>query len=445
MNSSETPGQACKRVRGFAWILFSLLIVLTVVRIAFLTQPFLESGWDLKTFYDFRLWRTGVERYVATGQLYDTDTPGYFLAGSHSFYKYPPTIAAVLRPFAGQPQWKVGRIFLIANFVVLLSSLVLILIAFRPGRLRALCMVLLFLHWSPTWESLSDLRMEPLVLALFSASIFCLQRGKRIAAGVPVGVAGALIVFPWFVLVYFALRREWRVLLGALCGAIGALGVTAVILPARLTVQFFTEILPHLGGTSLSYENVGLLANLARLELLLTGHLPPVMVLDRLHLEGHVNSHLLWAHLVAVVVLIPILVLLYRLTAGAIRRASSLPVFRREPLAFGITVCLLALLIPSSWLSYQILLGLPLLCAVALAPAPRDDLLTWALLAFSAVVGSAIYGYTAFFYTHTEISSVLRSLIPITLWIAQIRVLRARAVRCGPFEASGDVPDLVKV
>lgn len=372
----RTPSKHFSRIRAsriLLWILLGLCVCLTVARVMSLARPFHAPGWERVAFYDFRLWRAGVERYERTEQLYDTDRPGYFLAGSHALYKYPPTFAAILKLFSGEPQHKVGRIFLITNLLLLVSALGIILAALRPVPIKSAIMALVFVHWLPTWELLHDLRMEPLILLLLSLSFLWLYRDKEWRAGVPIGVAGAFMVYPWAVLGYFALRWRWRLLLAALAGALATLAAAALILPVQLTVRFFTEILPHVGGTSLAYENLSLLAQFGRFGLLVTGNMPTAFDLDGMHPETHSTSRMLYAHLIALALLIIALLFLGRLVLRTFRITRQLPLERWGPVALAAMICLVTLLIPTSWLSYQIMLILPLLVMLAWIPSPRTD------------------------------------------------------------------------
>lgn len=429
MSAPARDPRTRSRWRPLLWVLLALSLIPTVARVASLVEPFCAPGWERSAFYDFRLWRTGVERYEQTGRLYDTDTPGYFLAGSVSLYKYPPTFAAILKLFAGRPQSTVGRIFLLGSLVLLLLALGVLLVGLRPPPLGGALMALVFVHWMPTWELLSDLRMEPIVLLLLSITLIGYLRGRTWLAGVPAGVAGAFMVYPWALLVPSLLCRHWKVLLGALVGAIGTLAAAALILPARLSMQFFTQILPHLGGTSLSYENLSLLAQLGRVGLLLTGEMPSAAELDLMHLETPDISRLVTAHIIALALLIVVALGIGRPLLRAIRAAGSVPAGRRDALNLALMICVVMPLIPTSWLGYQIILILPLLSLLAWAPHPRSDAVTWGLLIASIVIGTTIYGYGDFYPHHAATSSILRGALPILLGGGLVRVLSGSVAR----------------
>jgi hypothetical protein len=408
------------------WIVLAVLLVPTGVRIASLVRPWVAPGWESIAFYDFRLWRSGVAQFEETGVLYDTEQPGYFLPGSHSRYKYPPTYAALLKLVSSLPQRVVGRAFFVGNVLLLAALLAMMLWALRPGAWRAVLMILLFLHWQPFFENFGDLQMEPILLFCFGVSLLGRRGARELGSGIPLGVAGAFKVYPWILLLEFAVRRRWRVLVGGALGAIGTLGLAALIVPLRLSAQFFFGVLPRIGGTSLSYENVSLLATLGRWGLQLGGGLPGAEVLDGMVLEtAGATAAMRMAQILTV---LSASVLLF-LTVRAARRARAAPVTIRETALLSMSICLLLLFIPTSWLSYQVLLALPLLAAVALAPAWRADRRTWLVLSFAVAWGVIFNSYGRFFESYPGTPSLLRALVPAAIWGAHLRILRAsRAV-----------------
>jgi hypothetical protein len=427
-----TSGHGRRASRLAVWVL-ALLTALSAARVAGLARPFFAPGWENWSFYDFRLWRAGLEQYQQTGRLYETEQPGYFEPGSHSLYKYPPTFAAVMRPFASLPQRVVGRLFLLAGFLAALLA------ALRPSRRIGWGLALVLVNWQPIWECLSDLQMELIELLCLGLTLLWMRRRRPFAAGVPIGVAGAFKVYPWLLGIDFLVRRRWRAVLGAVAGALGALLLAALVLSPRLSFEFFFRILPRLGGTSLSYDNVSLLALIGRLVLQLRSGLPDTNALDALTLEKAAVPGVRAASLVLFAVVSAALIgVTWRVfrRAGPVSRSTG-PDARRAggpgeladdpeqaPSRLGVMVCLLLIVIPTSWLSYQTLLALPVLAAIATSPAPRDDPRNLVLLALAAGIGIAVNSYAAAYSRYTGILSLLRSLIPFLLLAQQLRLVR---------------------
>ncbi len=400
-------------------IVFALL-ALTLVRAVDLSRPFFTRGWDVAAFYDFRIWRLGIETFQKTGTLYDTDKPGYYQPGSRSLYKYPPTFAALLRPFAGKPQALAGRVFLAGNFVLLAVFLIAVLRALRPGWERGMILGILLINWQGVWESLSDLQMEPILLAMLGLSFLGLRRGRALAAGAPIGVAGAFKVYPWVLGLDFVVRKKWRALLGVAAGAAAALAAACLALPPRLSTEFFFRILPRIGGTSLSYENVSAAAVFGRLAMQLRGALPGAATLDDLVLEQGPAA----TRAVAVALWLALAVVLGVVAVRALRRARLVPAALKGPIELCLLVCLLMLLIPTSWLSYQALLALPLLAAAGLAPGFSDDRALWVVLGIVILIGAGWNSYHKFYADFPGTVSFLRSFLPLGLFWVLLRILR---------------------
>jgi hypothetical protein len=420
MDAPGTRHPSTRVRRLLPWIALAVLLVPTGARVRALVQPFTAPGWERLAFYDFRLWRSGVARFEQTGVLYDTEQPGYFLPGSQSRYKYPPTYAALLKLVSSQPQRLVGRAFFLGNVLILAAFLAMLLWALRPAAWRAVLMILLFFHWQPFFENFGDLQMEPILLFCLGLALVMRLRARELSSGIPLGVAGAFKVYPWILLLEPAARRRWRVLAGGAIGALGTLLFAGIVLPPRLSVQFFFSVLPRIGGTSLSYENVSLLATLGRCLLQLTGRLPSPEALDGMVLETSAASA---AMRVAQVLALLVAAALLYVTVQAARRARSAPVHIRETALLSMSICLLLLFIPTSWLPYQVLLALPLLSAAALAPPWAADRSAWRLLGFGAAWGVIFNDYGTFFASFPGTPSLLRALVPLAIWGSHLRIL----------------------
>jgi hypothetical protein len=421
-----TASTNASRRQATRWLTTLALIALALIalmRIYHYWSAAFGPDWPRIAFYDFRLWRTGIERYVETGRLYDVDTPGYFLAGSHSLFKYPPTFAALLRPFAGQPQRSVGLLFFVGHLGLLFATLGIILRASRLSRRHAFLIGLLFLLWQPTWEDLGDLQMEPILLFCLALAWAQMRRGNALRVGAPVGVAGAFKVYPWVLAIHFALLKRWRSLAGVAIGAVAALAAAALILPPRLTLEFFTRILPGIGGTSLAHDNLSLLASMGRLALWLRSGALTAEQLDPLQLETPGPAGLIvprsLATLFFLVVAAALLIGLWRALRGRRRSLDA-----GEAQVFGLAICLLLVFIPTSWTCYQTLLVLPFLAAVAQTPRPLEDLMNCALLGYVALIGCTLNGYDASYAAQPTLFSVARSLVPLALATVLLRRLR---------------------
>jgi len=412
------------RARWFWVILFLLLLVPTGLRIVHTARPYVVPPFVNPGYFDLRIFLDQVRTYDQTGELYATGNPDFFDPGS-AVYKYPPTFAALLHPFAAL-RWRVAvRTLLVINFAILLVGLAGLLAVLRPGWRRGLLLALVFLHWGAFWESLAGMQLEPLLLLLLIGSLGCLRGGRHFWAGFAVGVAAALKVYPAGLIAYFALRRRWTAVAGMAAGGAAALGAASVALSMRPTVEYLTRILPKLGGTSLGWDNISWVGSLGRL--LVLGFAGPARLqeLTRAVPRGMLETGAVGGvHATTIILAGSTAALLVFLTARALRRppaiGAALAPAARESLGYGAALCLLLFLMPTSWPDYQTLLILPLAIAIAAAPDPRRDALSWLLIAAAAVAGaSTVHGEV--FTQHPFLATVLRGWIPLAIWWAIVR------------------------
>lgn len=395
--------------RWLIYIVVFLAVYAAVSDLYRLLRPFYSPGWERVSFYDFRLWREGVERYANTGVLYDTDTPGFFLAGSHANYKYPPTYAALLKPFVGVEQRIVGRAFFLGNLVALLASAALILRELRVRRRLAIVSLGIFILWKPTWETLSDLQMESLILLALVTSFVLLRRNRQFLAGLGIGVAGAFKVYPWALLPLFAARRRWGVVLGGIAGAFVTLSLASFVIPVSVFIEYFSRILPRLGGISLSWENVSLFGFFGRLGVAAMEGMPSPEVLDEMYLDA---GHLSMGGLLGTSVLVAFVLgslLVWKKLVGSRSVTSAAPDFD-----LCVWVCILLSLIPTSWLSYQTLLILPVLVCLDQVTKQKRKAWQWGLMGFVVAIGLLLYGYDEAFGKYPALYSTARCLLPMS-------------------------------
>lgn len=404
------------------WLVLAACLIPTWNRIhAWTTANSLAPGHPM-TFYDFRIFRSQVIRLQQTGILYETETPGFYKPGS-PVYKFPPTYAAMLTSLSKLSREHAMRVALCFNFAILAATLVMLLLNLRPKPLCAGVIALTFINWQPTWESLTGLQVEPLILLMLALSFLLLSSGRLFLAGMPIGVAAALKVYPAALVIYFLLRRQGRVVLGALAGGIVAVALTMIALDPKYWVEYGLWVFPHLGGTSLSYGNLGALGALGRLAILLLAG--PVALqagtfdIRLLLTETQVPHALplaqgLFAFVALALVLTSILVF---------RRAPASSAQRRDSLGLMFSICLLIFFMPTSWPDYQTTLILPLIAILMLTPDLPRPIAAWALVVPALLAGVFLDANGRFYNQHEVFGSSARMLIPLLLWAATLTTL----------------------
>jgi hypothetical protein len=406
------------RARG-ALLLLALLVAGGAWRSGSLVKDHLRRGpWH---HHDLYLQLLTAKHLREADVLYETENQGHFVS-SMEMYKYPPTLVAILTPFVDRPPRQVVRLFLLADFALLIGSLALMIGRLKPGWLRALLILALFLNWQPFWESIDGLQLEVPMLFLLALTLFAIRTGRGTLAGIPVGIAGALKIYPAAVLAYFLLKRRWKVLLGAAGGGVATLGLASLVVGFHHTADFLLHVLPRTGGTSVSHENLSLLAFAGRLALLLT--LGPAKAALRfasiyLPLEASPPPGAL---AIAIALAAAAAIVLVVATVRIVRHGRPLEAPEEDGLMLGSSLCLLLLIAPTSRMDYQTLLALPMCAAVTWAPEPRRDPLTWTLLALAAIPAMLMNANKTPWTDLPVLTSILRGWVPIWLWAALMRL-----------------------
>jgi hypothetical protein len=191
---------------------------------ALLTLPPLAHRLDFVCFYDSALaLRLGLNPYTtnlaAVGNRFGLETGPLIHAVD------TPVFLLLIEPLTLFTPATTFWIWTSFNLVVLAFGIYLLLIR-RPGLdanaawlLGALILAFYPVGWNFFWA-----QKQVLILVLLVSAMRAMEDGHDDGAGLLVAVAGLLRAYPFLLLGYFALRRNWRALKFAIAGAIvGAL------------------------------------------------------------------------------------------------------------------------------------------------------------------------------------------------------------------------------
>jgi len=343
----------------------SIITGIALLLLAVSTYHFVSSAYASQRygFVDFPIFLQRAALFADGGDLYvDTADPDAY-APAAAVYKFPPFFAVLLLPFVRSAPMSIylGHFWL--QLALYLLAVALALAGLRcPRRGIFICAgALLALNFEPFFETLWRLQLETAMLLLLVGMVLSARRGRDGLAGAALGIATALKLYPGFLLLYFLVRRRFRVVLYALlAGALVQLACL-IVLGVETNRVFFLDVLPILlrespVGTS---ENVGL----ARYALLLFGADPAV------------------AKRVAQLALL-LLTAATLLTVEKNRRAGV----DRGTVELAAMIPLMLLSTPNSWVNYQLLLLPALLVLFAKGIGRRLD---WGVLA-PALAASAL-------------------------------------------------------
>lgn len=204
----------------------------------------------------------------------------------------------------------------------------------------------LLLICDPFWQQMLQGQLNLFLLLAITAAWAAARSGRPGLAGCLLGAATAIKLFPAFLFLYFALRRQWRAVAGGAITFVGLTLVTAAILGPDVYQAYYRDGLPQGALYRGAWHNMSLPALWAKL--FDPGKRLPVVLIQPLTESPTLAVAGAAASVVVVVVLL----------AWLITRARS----RADcDLAFGLSVVGVLVVSPVTWEHYCMLLPLPLL------------------------------------------------------------------------------------
>ena len=91
-------------------------------------------------------------------------------------------------------------------------------------------------------------QVTALIFACFCLSYWLLHRDRSLAAGLVLGLIVPFKFYPALFVLYFAWRRNWRFVAGALAGALGILIISLLTVGWEGNLAYFRVIVSELGG-----------------------------------------------------------------------------------------------------------------------------------------------------------------------------------------------------
>ncbi len=301
---------------------------------------------DFNCFY---LWglaaRQGLNPYVTSLQPL-ADSTHLDIAGMDRA-DYPPTFIlcfesfALLRPRAAYLAWTALNVAALAGVLFILLGETSALSA--RSRIVLAC---LGIFYFPVTFHFYWAQVQIVLLLLLVLANRWLMRGREMFAGFALAFAGLLKVFPLYLLAYLLLKRRWRAMLYTGVGLAIGIAVTIGFLGTSAPIDFVIRLYHRVAGNWLAEHGLTQGANLIALG--------PVAV--RLYAGLAHSAASQTAFSMRLVALIPQLALL-ALTACA--TLISTQDREHDEYMFSLWVVTAALLSPTAWIHYMVLLILP--------------------------------------------------------------------------------------
>jgi hypothetical protein len=197
---------------------------------AFTSLPLLAHRQDFANYYDSALaLRLGLDPYTAN--LTEIGNRVGFETGSLIHASETPVFLLAFEPLTRFPPATAFWIWIAFNLVALALAIYLLVVR-RPGLdantaclLGALILAFYPVGWNFYWAQSQVLTMTLMVIAMRA-----MENRRDGAAGVVIAIAGLLRAYPFLLLGYFALRRNWRALKFAIGAAAVGVSLTVAIL-----------------------------------------------------------------------------------------------------------------------------------------------------------------------------------------------------------------------
>jgi glycosyl transferase family 87 len=169
------------------------------------------------------------------------------------FSPFPPPTALLLVPLVRLEPLAALRVVTVVSVVCLLCAAVLLARILTWSYLESTLFMLL-----SGWAVISSLRLgQPYILVSLSciAGYYARLRGAPWLAGLCFGVFTPLKYFPAVTLVYFACRREWRLVLGGAAAILAVVALSVGVLGWKVHEIFLSSVLGHHLTANLSLQD----------------------------------------------------------------------------------------------------------------------------------------------------------------------------------------------
>jgi hypothetical protein len=157
-------------------------------------------------------------------------------------------------PLTALPALAAKHVWIVFNLGLLLATLFLLRVMTRIAWRRIVLAAALSL---PLRVNVMYGQYYVLLLFVLTLALYLYLRERRFVAGVVVGIAAGLKVFPVVYFLYFLRKKDWRALAGGVAGGSGAAAVSILVFGWQLHRTYLLQVLPSvLRGEGLDPYNL---------------------------------------------------------------------------------------------------------------------------------------------------------------------------------------------
>ena len=260
---------------------------------------------------------------------------------------HPPFAVLVAVPFAVLDYPYAHLAWNLVTYGLFLAVVAVVVIELRvPFAWPAIFPAIILLLGNPVLNQIYQGQLNCLLASLITAAWIADRRGRPALGGVAIGLAGAVKLYPLFLLIYFAFSRQWKGLAAGIMAFFAANGLAGTVFGMEAFHEYFVTVVP---GVTRQFEkswvNLSLHGFWLRLmdAEILSSRLGPIAV-------STLGRGLAWGAVLTVTLLV----------AQACRRCRT-P--ENRDCAFALAVVATLLVSPITWSHYSLLLLLPLVLA----------------------------------------------------------------------------------
>lgn len=176
------------------------------------------------------------------------------------YNSHPPAAILIALPFGQTDYCTAHTVWNIFSFTVFILSIGAVLYELaRPLRWwYALPILALFLWFEPVRANLIYGQLTFLLGGLLAAGWVADRRGYPVWAGLAVGLAAGLKLFPGLLLLYFLCGRKWKAAVAMVVGAVGLNAIAAGVLGINSFEVYVRDVLPAVKFFQFSMLNISL-------------------------------------------------------------------------------------------------------------------------------------------------------------------------------------------
>jgi hypothetical protein len=273
-----------------------------------------------------------------------TDPESGAVIAEMKYNAHPPFAVLVAVPFATLEYRYAHLAWNLVTFVCFVGAVALVVRGLEiPFPWPAIFPTVILLLGNPVLVQIHQGQLNFVLGTLVIAAWAADRADRPRLAGIAIGLAGALKLYPLFLLAYFAFTRRWGGLVAGIASFLAANAITAAVFGAGAFRDYFGVVVPTIAGQfQTNWQNISLTGFWLRL--FETDLLRQCLAPNDAALAGHVIAKSMSLGVVGLI-------------AWACVRATD---SNDRDRAFALTVVGMLLVSPITWGHYSLLLVMPL-------------------------------------------------------------------------------------